>query len=117
VARAADCQSDGLRVAAFGWPRAFGLWGSTGQRQTEPGHLGGYTASRRPLHSFGEGIRGGQPWHHHLCPDVNNDNTLPRCRRGSGGPADIAYLYGSWAPNVAQIPQVVNLTNVVKRPE
>src|SRR5262249_3492820 len=31
-------------------------------------------------------------------------------------PPDIAYLYGSWAPNVAQIPQVVNLTKVVQRP-
>ncbi|MGH3253259.1 MAG: extracellular solute-binding protein, partial [Trebonia sp.] len=31
-------------------------------------------------------------------------------------PPDIAYLYGSWAPNVAQIPQVVNLTQVVQRP-
>jgi multiple sugar transport system substrate-binding protein len=33
-----------------------------------------------------------------------------------GSPPDIAYLYGSWAPNVAEIPQVVNLTQVVKRP-
>ena len=33
-----------------------------------------------------------------------------------GSPPDIAYLYGSWAPNVAQIPQVVNLTKVVQRP-
>ena len=33
-----------------------------------------------------------------------------------GSPPDIAYLYGSWAPNVAQIPQVVNLTKVVQQP-
>ena len=33
-----------------------------------------------------------------------------------GSPPDIAYLYGSWAPNVAQIPQVANLTQVVQRP-
>jgi len=33
-----------------------------------------------------------------------------------GSPPDIAYLYGSWAPNVAQIPQVVNLTQAVQRP-
>ncbi len=33
-----------------------------------------------------------------------------------GTPPDIAYLYGSWAPNVAKIPQVVNLTNVVAKP-
>src|SRR6266566_4789757 len=34
----------------------------------------------------------------------------------SGSPPDIAYLYGSWAPNVAQIPQVVSLGKVVQRP-
>jgi multiple sugar transport system substrate-binding protein len=49
---------------------------------------------------------------------VNNDNTLQKVLTAvrGGSPPDIAYLYGSWAPNVAQIPQVVNLTNVVKRP-
>src|SRR6266567_1727424 len=49
---------------------------------------------------------------------VNNDNSLQKVLtavRGGSTP-DIAYLYGSWAPNVAQIPQVVNLTQVVKRP-
>jgi multiple sugar transport system substrate-binding protein len=49
---------------------------------------------------------------------VNNDNTLQKVLtavRGGSTP-DIAYLYGSWAPNVAQIPQVVNLTKVVQRP-
>jgi multiple sugar transport system substrate-binding protein len=46
---------------------------------------------------------------------VNNDNALQKVLtavRGGTAP-DIAYLYGSWAPNVAQIPQVVNLTSVV----
>src|SRR6202035_1624932 len=45
---------------------------------------------------------------------VNNDNTLQKVLTAvrGGSPPDIAYLYGSWAPNVAQIPQVVNLTNV-----
>jgi multiple sugar transport system substrate-binding protein len=33
-----------------------------------------------------------------------------------GSPPDIAYLYGSWAPNVAEIPSLVDLTPVVKRP-
>jgi multiple sugar transport system substrate-binding protein len=49
---------------------------------------------------------------------VNSDNTLQKVLTAvrGGSPPDIAYLYGSWAPNVAQIPQVVNLTNVVKRP-
>jgi multiple sugar transport system substrate-binding protein len=49
---------------------------------------------------------------------VNNDNTLQKVLtavRGGSAP-DIAYLYGSWAPNVAEIPQVVNLTQVVKQP-
>jgi multiple sugar transport system substrate-binding protein len=49
---------------------------------------------------------------------VNNDTTLQKVLtavRGGSAP-DIAYLYGSWAPNVAQIPQVVTLTNVVKQP-
>ncbi|HEX9033101.1 MAG TPA: ABC transporter substrate-binding protein [Streptosporangiaceae bacterium] len=49
---------------------------------------------------------------------VNNDNTLQKVLTAvrGGTPPDIAYLYGSWAPNVAQIPQVVNLTSVVSRP-
>jgi multiple sugar transport system substrate-binding protein len=49
---------------------------------------------------------------------VNNDDTLTKVQTAvaGGSPPDIAYLYGSWAPNVAQISQVVNLTNVVKRP-
>src|ERR1700729_305579 len=48
---------------------------------------------------------------------VNNDDTLQKVLtavRGGSTP-DIAYLYGSWAPNVAQIPQVVNLTQGVKQ--
>jgi multiple sugar transport system substrate-binding protein len=49
---------------------------------------------------------------------VNNDDTLTKVLTAvrGGSPPDIAYLYGSWAPNVAQIPQVVNLTKVVQRP-
>jgi multiple sugar transport system substrate-binding protein len=49
---------------------------------------------------------------------VNNDNSLQKVLtavRGGTQP-DIAYLYGSWAPNVAKIPQVVNLTKVVQKP-
>ena len=48
---------------------------------------------------------------------VNNDNTLQKVLTAvkGGSPPDIAYLYGSWAPNVAQIPQVVDLTQVVQR--
>ena len=48
---------------------------------------------------------------------VNSDNTLQKVTTAvrGGSPPDIAYLYGSWAPNVATIPQVVDLTQVVKR--
>src|SRR5215831_8072036 len=48
---------------------------------------------------------------------VNNDNTLQKVLTAvrGGSPPDIAYLYGSWAPNIAQIPQVVDLTQVVKQ--
>src|SRR5580700_7605098 len=49
---------------------------------------------------------------------VNNDDSLPKlltAGRGGSQP-DIAYVYGSWAPNVAQIHQVVNLTKVVQQP-
>jgi multiple sugar transport system substrate-binding protein len=49
---------------------------------------------------------------------VNNDTTLQKVLTAvrGGTPPDIAYLYGSWAPNVAQIPDVVTLTKVVQRP-
>ena len=49
---------------------------------------------------------------------VDNDDSLPKLLtavRGGSQP-DIAYVYGSWAPNVAQIHQVVNLTKVVQQP-
>src|SRR5690349_5691656 len=48
---------------------------------------------------------------------VNSDNTLQKVLTAvrGGSPPDVAYLYGSWAPNVAQIPQVVNLTQVVQK--
>jgi multiple sugar transport system substrate-binding protein len=49
---------------------------------------------------------------------VNNDNSLEKVSTAlrGGSPPDIAYLYGSWAPNVAPIPQVVKLNQVVRRP-
>ena len=49
---------------------------------------------------------------------VNNDDSLQKVLTAvrGGSPPDIAYLYGSWAPNVAEIPQVVTLTSVVRRP-
>src|SRR6202167_6230593 len=49
---------------------------------------------------------------------VNSDNALQKVLTAvrGGSPPDIAYLYGSWAPHVAQISGVVNLTKVVQRP-
>jgi multiple sugar transport system substrate-binding protein len=49
---------------------------------------------------------------------VNNDYSLPKLLTAvkGGSQPDIAYVYGSWAPNVAQIPQVVDLSNVVQQP-
>jgi multiple sugar transport system substrate-binding protein len=49
---------------------------------------------------------------------VNSDDALQKVLTAvkGGSPPDIAYLYGSWAPNVAEIPQVVNLAQVVKQP-
>jgi multiple sugar transport system substrate-binding protein len=49
---------------------------------------------------------------------VNNDDSLTKVETAVRGGAEpnIAYLYGSWAPNVAQIPQVVTLTKVVQQP-
>src|SRR5579863_1601142 len=49
---------------------------------------------------------------------VNSDDALQKVLTAvkGGSPPDIAYLYGSWAPNVASIPQVVNLAQLVKEP-
>ena len=49
---------------------------------------------------------------------VNNDYTLQKVQTAvaGGNPPDIAYLYGSWAPNVAKLADVVTLTNVVRQP-
>ncbi len=49
---------------------------------------------------------------------VNSDNTLQKVQTAvaGGAPPDIAYLYGSWAPNVAKISSVVTLTDLVKKP-
>jgi len=49
---------------------------------------------------------------------VNNDDSLPKLLTAvkGGSQPDIAYVYGSWAPNIAQFPQVVNLTKVVQQP-
>jgi multiple sugar transport system substrate-binding protein len=48
---------------------------------------------------------------------VNNDYTLQKVQTAvvGGSPPDIAYLYGSWAPNVAKISGVVTLTKVVQQ--
>jgi len=50
--------------------------------------------------------------------ETNNDYALQKVLTAvrGGTPPDVAYLYGSWAPNVAKIPSVVDLSSVVKKP-
>jgi multiple sugar transport system substrate-binding protein len=50
--------------------------------------------------------------------ETNNDYALQKVLTAvrGGSPPDVAYLYGSWAPNVAKIPSVVDLSSVVKQP-
>ncbi|MEW5811305.1 MAG: ABC transporter substrate-binding protein [Actinomycetota bacterium] len=36
--------------------------------------------------------------------------------RGGSAP-DVAYMFGSWSPNIAQIPQVVDMADEVKKPD
>ncbi|MEN4476048.1 extracellular solute-binding protein [Mycolicibacterium cosmeticum] len=36
--------------------------------------------------------------------------------RGGSAP-DVAYMFGSWSPNIAKIPQVVDMSSVVSQPE
>ena len=36
--------------------------------------------------------------------------------RGNSAP-DVAYMFGSWAPNIAKIPQLVDMTDVVAQPD
>lgn len=49
--------------------------------------------------------------------EVDNDYSLQKVSTAvrGGEPPDIAYLYGSWAPNVAKIPMVVPLNSVVSQ--
>ncbi|MGH3510302.1 MAG: ABC transporter substrate-binding protein [Nocardioidaceae bacterium] len=50
--------------------------------------------------------------------ETNNDYALQKVLTAvrGGTPPDLAYLYGSWAPAVAKIPSVVDLTSLVKQP-
>jgi multiple sugar transport system substrate-binding protein len=47
--------------------------------------------------------------------ETNNDYALQKVLTAvrGGTPPDVAYLYGSWAPNIAEIPSVVDLKSVV----
>src|SRR5215475_6138197 len=51
--------------------------------------------------------------------ETNNDYVLQKVLTAvrGGTPPDVAYLYGSWAPNVAKIPSVVDLTSLSKSPD
>lgn len=48
--------------------------------------------------------------------ETNNDYALQKVLTAvrGGSPPDIAYLYGSWAPNIAKIPSVVDLESLVQ---
>jgi multiple sugar transport system substrate-binding protein len=47
--------------------------------------------------------------------ETNNDYALQKVLTAvrGGTPPDVAYLYGSWAPNVAKIPSVLDLSSTV----
>jgi multiple sugar transport system substrate-binding protein len=49
---------------------------------------------------------------------VNQDYSLQKVSTAvrGGSPPDISYLYGSWAPNIATVPSLVDLTSTVKKP-
>jgi multiple sugar transport system substrate-binding protein len=49
---------------------------------------------------------------------VNQDYGLQKVSTAvrGGSPPDISYLYGSWAPNIAKVPSLVDLTSTVKQP-
>ena len=51
--------------------------------------------------------------------ETNNDYMLQKVLTAvrGGTPPDVAYLYGSWAPSVAKIPSVVDLTATARSPE
>jgi multiple sugar transport system substrate-binding protein len=58
------------------------------------------------------------PTIHVSALETNNDNALQKVLTAvrGGTPPDVAYLYGSWAPAVAKIPSVVDLTSLTKQP-
>lgn len=49
---------------------------------------------------------------------VNQDYALQKVSTAvrGGTPPDISYLYGSWAPNIAEVPSLVDLTSTVRQP-
>lgn len=96
----------GTGSGGSGSGKSISIWeGYTGAEQTEFKHLVAAYEKANP------GVKISVLY-------VNNDNTLEKVLTAvrGGTPPDIAYLYGSWAPNVAKIPQVVNLTSVVSNP-
>ncbi len=49
--------------------------------------------------------------------NVNQDYALQKVSTAvrGGVPPDISYLYGSWAPNIATVPKIVDLTSTVQQ--
>src|ERR1700755_1756125 len=101
----AGCGTDSTSSGGGGGAQTIQIW---------EGHTAAEAKAFSPLVSEYEAQHPGQK----VSPlYVNSDNTLQKVTTAvrGGSPPDIAYLYGSWAPNVATIPQVVDLTQVVKQ--
>src|ERR1700716_3864104 len=103
-----------LGLAACGTDSG-GTGGSSGAIQIWEGYTG---AQEKAFAHLVKQYRAEHPVQKVSSLFVNNDNSLQKVLTAvrGGSPPDIAYLFGSWGPNVAQIPQVANLTQVVKRP-
>jgi len=79
----------------------------------------GYTdVEGKAFHQLVDDFNSSQKNIHVNVLETNNDYALQKVLTAvrGGTPPDIAYLYGSWAPNVAKIPSVVDLSSVVKKP-
>jgi multiple sugar transport system substrate-binding protein len=72
----------------------------------------------RAFHQLVNDFNSSQKKIHVSVLETNNDYALQKVLTAvrGGTPPDIAYLYGSWAPNVAKIPSVVDLSSVVNKP-
>ena len=79
----------------------------------------GYTDNEgKVFQSLVTAFNNSHPGIHVSTLETSNDFMLQKvltAARG-GAPPDVAYLYGSWAPNIAKIPSVVDLTSIAHSP-